>query len=187
MQDVDFVELTRYAKQFSQLTESREAALKNAEEKIKPHIGQVTDEFYAVLLTIDNAKPYLEGVLESLKKAHFNWLNSLFDGNYNEDYTKGMYHVGDVHVKVNLPVEFMAGSMSLISGEFMKLTAEVYADDPKTQLEVNGAINAILGFSLMVMQESYQASSLASELDKFLKISGISRVLFNNMAKAYSI
>ena len=187
MQEIDFKTLTSYAKQFSQLTEEREAILKNAEEKIKPHISQVTDEFYAVLLTIDNAAPYLEGKVKTLKEAHFNWLNSLFNGNYDENYTKGMYHVGDIHVKVNLPVEFMAGAMSLIYGAFLKATADVFADDPKTQLELNGAINAILGFSLMVMQESYQASALASELDKFLKISGISRVLFNNMAKAYSL
>ncbi|HBA34518.1 MAG TPA: hypothetical protein DCZ12_10335, partial [Gammaproteobacteria bacterium] len=108
-------------------------------------------------------------------------------GPYDEDYTKAMYHVGDVHVKVNLPVEFMAGSMSLISGEFNQVVTRIYANDPEKMFALLNAINAVLGFSLMVMQESYQASTLASELDKFLKISGISRTLFNNMAKAYSL
>ncbi len=122
MQEIDFKTLTSYAKQFYQLTEDREARLKNVEEKIKPHTGQVADEFYSVLLSIANAKSYLEGKIESLKKAHFNWLNSLFDGNYDENYTKGMYHVGDIHVKVNLPAEFMAGAMSLIYGAFLKVT-----------------------------------------------------------------
>jgi len=46
------------------------------------------------------------------------------------------------------------------------------------------AINAALGFSLMVMQESYQASTLAGELEKFLAITGMSRTLFNNLAEA---
>jgi len=35
------------------------------------------------------------------------------------------------------------------------------------------------------MQESYQAGSLAQELEKFLSISGMSRTLFDNLAKAY--
>jgi hypothetical protein len=35
------------------------------------------------------------------------------------------------------------------------------------------------------MQESYQSSLLAQELDKFMAITGISRALFNNLAAAY--
>ena len=46
-------------------------------------------------------------------------------------------------------------------------------------------MNAVLGFSLMVMQESYQSSSLAAELEKFLAITGMSRTLFDNLALAY--
>ena len=38
----------------------------------------------------------------------------------------------------------------------------------------------------MVMQESYQASSLAAELEKFLSITGMSRQLFDNLAEAYT-
>jgi hypothetical protein len=35
------------------------------------------------------------------------------------------------------------------------------------------------------MQESYQSSSLAEELERFLIITGMSRLLFDNLAKAY--
>lgn len=38
----------------------------------------------------------------------------------------------------------------------------------------------------MIMQQSYQESSIAEELEKFLKISGMSRTLFTNLAKAYN-
>ncbi len=38
----------------------------------------------------------------------------------------------------------------------------------------------------MVMQQSYQESGIAEELEKFLRISGMSRTLFTNRAKAYN-
>ena len=47
------------------------------------------------------------------------------------------------------------------------------------------AVNGVTGFCLIIMQESYQSSLLAQELDKFMAITGISRALFNNLAAAY--
>lgn len=50
-----------------------------------------------------------------------------------------------------------------------------------------GAINAVLGFSLLVMQGSFQTGKLAEELERFLSVSGMSRTLFNNLAAAYKV
>lgn len=48
------------------------------------------------------------------------------------------------------------------------------------------ALNTVPGFiTLMVMQESCQASSLGEELKTFLAVTGMSRTLFNNLAEAY--
>jgi hypothetical protein len=52
--------------------------------------------------------------------------------------------------------------------------------------KILSAINSATGFSLLTMQQSYQEASIAEELEKFLKISGMSRVLFSNLAKAYN-
>jgi len=82
-------------------------------------------------------------------------------------------------------VEFMAGAMTLIGNRMLEVVSQVCGNDRERCIKTNSAINAILGFSLMVMQESYQASSLAQELEKFLSISGMSRSLFDNLAKAY--
>ncbi len=185
MSDIDFTELTRYAKAFSGFTPEHEALLLSQGGQIKPHLGAVTEQFYATLATIEETAPFLEGRIDSLKKTHLRWLQGLFTGPFDEDYTRVMYKVGDVHVKVKLPVEFMGGGMTLIGNELIRVSRSLYGGDPDALAAMLEAINAVLGFSLLVMQQSYQSSSLAEELQKFLAITGMSRSLFNNLASAY--
>jgi hypothetical protein len=79
----------------------------------------------------------------------------------------------------------MAGSMALVATRLDQLLGTIFSDDQKRLVEAISAVNAILGFTLMVMQQSYESSRLAEELEKFLKITGMSRTLFDNLASAY--
>ncbi|MEJ2694930.1 MAG: protoglobin domain-containing protein [Candidatus Thiodiazotropha sp.] len=145
MAEIDYAELTRYAKSFTGLTPDKEALLQKASSTIKPALPGVTDRFYTTLKAIDKTAPFIEGRLDHLKTTHLKWLEELFDGPYDEPYTQAMYQVGPL----------------------LK------------------AINAVIGFSLLVMQQSYQLSSLSAELDRFLGITGMSMTLFENLASAY--
>lgn len=181
----DFEKLTVYGKSFSGLTADKEALLIEVGSQIKPHLGAVTEEFYQQLLNISEASTFLAGRVESLKKTHGLWMEGLFTGPFDKNFTAQMFKVGDVHVKVKLPVEFMAGAMTLINNRLFSLIVETCGDDKQRCGQIIAAVNAVTGFSLLVMQQSYQASSLAEELEKFLKISGMSRTLFTNLALAY--
>jgi truncated hemoglobin YjbI len=185
MDDIDYEQLMGYAKQFSGVTEEMEATLQGLYERVKPHMAEVTDSFYTVLLDIPKAEPFLKDRVDSLKETHIKWLETVFSGPFDVDYVKAMYRVGDVHVKAKLPVEFMAGSMALVAARLDHLLGTIYSDDQKRLVESVSAVNAILGFTLMVMQQSYESSRLAEELEKFLKITGMSRTLFDNLASAY--
>ena len=185
MTEIDYKELTRYAKRFTGLTPDKEQLLLQAAAEIKPGLPEVTQRFYTTLQGIDKTAPFIEGRLEQLKSTHLAWLEGLFTGPYDENYTQAMYRVGQVHVKVNLPVEFMSGGMSLIGEELIALVGTIWGDDSQRCLNLIKAISAVMGFSLLVMQQSYQNSSLAAELDRFLGITGMSRPLFDNLAGAY--
>ena len=167
------------------MTPELEALLIETGKKIKPKLAGITENFYDHLLTIPEASTFLEGRVESLKTTHQRWLEGLFTGPYDRTYTEQMYKVGDVHVKVNLPVEFMAGAMTLINSRLIESVVETFGDDVKRCSQVLVAVNAITGMSLLIMQQSYQEASLAEELEKFLNISGMSRTLFANLASAY--
>jgi len=186
MAPVDFEKLASYAKSFAGLTPEREALLAEIGPAISPALPGITEAFYCILTSIPATAPFLEGRLDLLKQTHLRWLEGLFTGPFDVTYTKAMYKVGHVHVKVNLPVEFMAGGVALIGDRLIAEVERLYQDDSQLRLDALGAINAILGFSLIVMQQSFQNSSLHEELEKFLKITGMSRNLFNNLAAAYS-
>jgi len=182
----NFDELISYAKVFSGLTPDLEARLKAIAPIITPHLKSVTDSFYEQLATIPVTEKFLAGRIEHLKAAHQRWMTDLFTLNVDAQFAQTMYNVGDIHVKVNLPVEFMAGAMTLINNELIKLVVETMGNNIHECAKALQAINAVTGLALMIMQQSYQASSLAEELEKFLKISGMSRTLFTNLAKAYN-
>jgi truncated hemoglobin YjbI len=185
MDDIDYEQLMRYAKQFSGVNDEMEATLQALSERVKPHMAEVTDSFYTVLLDIPKARPFLIDRVDSLKQTHIKWLESVFSGPFDEAYVEAMYRVGDVHVRAKLPVEFMAGSMALVNTRLNELLGNIFHDDQQGLTKAVSAVNAILGFTLMVMQQSYESSRLAEELEKFLKITGMSRTLFDNLASAY--
>jgi truncated hemoglobin YjbI len=180
----DFIELTRYAKQFSGLTDEKERLLKDIKKDIAPILEEITERFYSILQTIPEATPFLEGRIDNLKKTHLKWMHSLFTGPYDESYTETMYNVGDVHVKVNLPVEFMSGGITLISNELYKIVFEIYGGNAQKSLEVSEAVSSVMGFSLFVMQKSYHAS-VGEALDKFLLITGMSKALFDKLSSTF--
>lgn len=181
----DFNVLMVHAKAFSDFTPEREKLLIDVGVIIIPRLQEVSERFYDKLLAVPSAAPFLDGRVDSLKSTHLQWLSSLFTGPYDVNYTAVMYGVGDAHVRVKLPVEFMAGGMCLIQNELTGIAADVYNCDMAAMVEFTNAVHSVLGFSLMIMQESYQSSSLAEELEKFLAITGMSRTLFNNLAEAY--
>jgi hypothetical protein len=186
MSEINFQELADYAKAFSSLTASKEACLIEIGEKIKPRLSEVTEAFYDTLQQIPKTHPLLAGRIDALKKTHRQWLDGLFTGPFDASFAEAMYRVGDVHVKVKLPVEFMAGGMTLINNQLIQLIVELYGDNPEKCREALSSVTAVLGFCLIIMQQSFQASTLVEELDRFMKITGISQKLFNNLAAAYA-
>jgi len=185
MSDIDFEQLTGYAKQFTGLGPEQEALLAELSPLIQPRLAGITDSFYEVLQGIPKTQPFLDGRVDSLKQTHLKWMEQVFSGPWDAGYAQAMYHVGDVHVKVELPVEFMAGAMTLVGVRLNEALGELLKDDPARLTQACTAVNAVLGFTLMVMQQSYESSRLAEELERFLKITGMSRTLFDNLASAY--
>lgn len=185
MQNINIQALCTYAKQFSGLDEEKIIILQKAYEDVKLQLQEVTNRFYARLIIIPKIQPYLIDRIEVLKKTHVSWLHELFTSDFGDEYTQHMYKVGYVHVQVKLPIEFMTGAMIILQEELMEEFSKVYRNEPLKLFKVNRAIASATGFSSLVMQESYQASTLAEELEKFLRITGMSRKLFNNLARAY--
>ncbi|MBT9097106.1 hypothetical protein KFZ76_05200 [Methylovulum psychrotolerans] len=145
-------------KAISGLSSELESRLKEIAPVITPHLPKVTDAFYVKLLTTSDTFYFLKAHserIEHLKTTHLNWLNSLFTQDIDADFTEKMLNVGDAHVAIQLPLEFMTGSMYLMSKELFAIVIEEFGDDKQQCTTALQAINAVLGFSLIVMQKSY--------------------------------
>lgn len=185
MSQMDFMELCQRSKLCAGFDAEDEQTLLNEGHRLLPYLSRVTDGFYAELQQIPAAAPFLEGRIDALKSTHLAWLETLFSGPYDAAFAAHMHRVGEVHVQVKLPVEFMSSGTLLIKKHLVPILVEVYSEDALKLAQMMKAVNAVTGFCLIIMQESYQSSLLAQELDKFMAITGISRALFNNLASAY--
>ncbi|GAB0153192.1 protoglobin domain-containing protein [Marinobacterium sp. BA1] len=185
MSQTDFATLCQRGKLNSGFDSEDEKLLIQEGGRLLPYLAEVTEKFYDELQQIPAAVPYLEGRVEGLKATHLAWLQTIFSGPYDANFAASMHKVGEVHVQVKLPVEFMASGTLLIKKHLVPILTQVYAGDALRMGLMMKAVNGVTGFCLIIMQESYQSSLLAQELDKFMAITGISRALFNNLANAY--
>lgn len=155
----NFDELIGQVKSLSGLTPELENCLKEIAPVVIPHLNKVTDYFYSRLLMIPSTSIFLESrmdQLEHLKETHLNWMISLFTLDINAEFARDMCRVGDVHVTVHLPIEFMAASMCIINKELLKIIIEEFGHDKALCLRALQATSAVMGLALIIMQKSYQ-------------------------------
>lgn len=184
MEQTDYEALCVDARIFAQLDEEKIRILHAIAPDVDSGLAGVTGMFYQHLLSIPRVQPFLNGRVHSLQASHQDWLRKLFSAQFDVEYARMVYELGGVHGEIQLPAEFMAGAMSIIQGYLIGLLRNTYAEQPELLLESLLAINSALGFSLYIMQEAYQSSSQDNELERFLAITGMSRNLFENLAKA---
>ena len=185
MEQTDYEVLSLDARIFAQLDEEKIRILHTIAPDVDSGLAGVTTTFYRHLLAIPRVQPFLINHVDNLQHSQQEWLRQLFSAPFDAEYARRIYELGGLHGEIQLPAEFMAGAMSIIQGHLIGLLRDVYAEQPELLLESLLAINAALGFSLYIMQEAYQSSSQNNELERFLAITGMSRNLFENLAKAH--
>ncbi|MBA4501085.1 protoglobin domain-containing protein [Marinobacterium marinum] len=181
MRQIDFSQLNRQAKQFSGFDAEDERVLAQAHALLVSELDPVTDAFYAELVGIEEARPFLEGRLEALKATHRRWLERIFTGPYDEEFAAYMHQVGVVHVQVRLPERFMASGIGLIGKHLIPVLSCACAGDLEQLGRLMKAVNAVTTYCLIIMQVSYREH----ELDRFMDVTGISEALYANLAAAY--
>ena len=183
---MDLETINSYCKQFCDLTPEKEQLLQTIGPDLLPYLPAITEAFYAHLLEIEAAQLFLEGRVEALKKTHLEWLSSLFTKTLNDKFAAHLYHIGEVHVQVKLPADFMTGAITYLQQKLIHVAVYLYGNDPVKVLNVSQALNSLFGYNLQVMQLSYQQSMITAELSRFLNVTGISHKLFSNMVAAYN-
>jgi hypothetical protein len=151
-----FKELCDRTRAFVGLSAERERTLHELAPLLVPHFGPMTNTFYTRLQEIPRAAALIEGRLLELRRTHRAAVAEIFTASYDEAYTERLYRIGAAHGNARMPIEFMVGGMTIVGESLIPVVSSFFLDDIERQINALGALNAGLGFALMVMQESYQ-------------------------------
>lgn len=130
------------------------AAIKPAAEQIAP---ELTKDFYDRLLAHPNTREYLEGTnIDRLHSMTGQWFAELFTGDYDEEYARKRLTIGEIHVRIGLPVRYPLAMIDLIA-KYGEQVAQGAADPDLTVT----AFRKVLALDVAVFNQAYEDNQLA--------------------------
>lgn len=164
-------------KDFLRFDEADAAALRSLRPLFEAHGAAITDDFYVLLGDNPDTARRIEGRIDALKATHRQWMLELFDGEYGEAYLERRLRIGQAHVRIGLPPEFVEGVMSFIRTAGTELIDRASDGD---RLAQKRALLKILDLDLIVINLAYGEE----RLDRISRVTGMRRALIENLVKA---
>ncbi len=124
----------------------------------EPHFGPIVDDFYATIERYPEARAAISGgdaQVARLKTTLVQWLHSVLMGPHDEAYLQAHSRIGRVHVRINLPQEFMFSAMDRIRGGLLDVVNSV-SEASFDKLAAARAVNQILDVELSIMLDTYK-------------------------------
>jgi len=124
---------------------------------IRPRIPAIVARFYRVLLKHPGAARVFSGPdqIERLRIKLSDWLDTLFCGQYDDDYCRRRAEIGRTHVRVGLAQHYMFGAMDVIRQE---LHAAILAANPPHAAASLDSLNKLLALETAIMLETFQVA-----------------------------
>lgn len=128
----------------------------------EPHLERIVVDFYDAIEAHPEAMAAITGgqaqVLR-LQKTLVRWLHEVLLGPHDEGYLERHSRIGRVHVRIDLPQEFMFTAMNRIRAHLLAVADEAAtAEDPKR--EVKEAVDQVLDLELALMLDTYREDLL---------------------------
>jgi uncharacterized membrane protein (DUF373 family) len=122
---------------------------------------RMADEFYDFLLGIPETAEYLRDdlLLQRLKTTHRNWFDSLFSGNYDNQYLHNLQRIGHAHVRVGLNAHYVNAAMNVVRRFLIELLQENFPVLEERR-KYRNAVERIIDINLDIMSASYQEEAL---------------------------
>jgi signal transduction histidine kinase len=118
----------------------------------------IIDDFYETIDRHEEARAAITGGLaqvDRLKNTLVEWLHSVFRGPHGTAYLESHARIGRVHVRINLPQQFMFSAMNRIR-QGLSVVAFERVEDVSERTALISAINQILDIELAIMLDSYR-------------------------------
>lgn len=120
-----------------------------------------TDAFYKRLLGHAATAEYLDGVsVERLTGMLGMWFSDLFRGNYDEAYAQQRLKIGEIHVRIGLPVRYPLAMLDVIM-PFGEQVASTSSDPAKAMT----AFRKVLALDVALFNQAYEDNQLSHLAD----------------------
>ncbi|MBB6099165.1 hypothetical protein HNR42_002601 [Deinobacterium chartae] len=97
------------------LTDLEAHMLATLEPEARAEAEALSDAFYARLLAHPPTQEYLEGPIGRLHRTLQDWFVALFSGRYDQEYARSRAAIGEVHVRIGLPIRYPLAMLDLVS------------------------------------------------------------------------
>ncbi|MEM7737432.1 MAG: protoglobin domain-containing protein [Deinococcota bacterium] len=138
------------------LDDAEKALLTALQTEAKTQAPTMVQAFYDRLFAHDNTKEYFEGAsMDRLHSMIADWFVELFGGDYGSDYVKKRIEIGEIHVRIGLPVRYPLAMLDIIS----KYGLEVAGTSDQVEA-AQAAFLKILSLDVAVFNQAYENNQL---------------------------
>ncbi len=136
-------------------TAQDEALLAALEPEARQVAPGLIEAFYARLSLHDMTLEHVDGQTMKLKGTLEQWFLRLFQGNYGRDYVQSRLRIGQVHVRIGLPVRYPLAMLDVIlqGGE------SVARRSPQPEMVVT-AFNKLMAMDIAIFNQAYEDTQL---------------------------
>ncbi len=142
-------------KEYVGLGEADEENLKKLAAPLAPHLDGIVDRFYIAANRFPDTHAVLakHGAVKRLKNTMKIWIQELLEGPYDETYYQRRKEIGQVHVRVGLPLQYVFTAMNLLRTELVEITTTHFSG--AQALEICLSLSRIVDLELAVMSGAY--------------------------------
>lgn len=143
-------------KEYVGFTDEDAAALTRLRPRVEPHLGELTDNFYATIERFPGARAIIEddAQVERLKGTLRRWVTELLTGPYDATYWSRRKRIGEVHVRVGLPERYVFTAMNLIRTDLCRVARQERGDE-ELHWQICLAIHRITDLELAAMSAAF--------------------------------
>lgn len=138
------------------LTSEEKALLGALHSPAREAAPALLEAFYGRLLAHTNTAEYLQNAsFDRLHGAVSDWFADIFGGDYSEEYAKKRLTIGQVHVKIGLPVRYPLAMIDVI----MPFGEQIAKTSPKPEAAL-AAFRKVLALDIAIFNQAYEDNQL---------------------------
>ncbi|RMG12906.1 MAG: PAS domain S-box protein, partial [Deltaproteobacteria bacterium] len=135
----------------------------------RPHFRRIAEHFYAKILEHPSAHAAIRGgpeQVERLKGTLVDWMESGLSGPHDDAWLARRRRIGRVHVRIELPQEYMFSAMNVVRRDFKAVVAETGPRAPAEARRLEEALDKLFDLELAIMLDTYREASEEALLKK---------------------